>query len=110
MIVVVLMAAVMVVTVIVIMRMIVIMPVVMVAFAIVVMANVRIVIVVVLLEDRFEVRCKGLFGGAIDLADRDAAFGGDLRARFKFRREQRTLAVTPAELAMQLADWSFDDT
>ena len=105
MIVVVLMAAVMVVTVIMIMRMIVIM----VAFAIVVMAIVRIMIVVVLLEDRFEVRCKGLFGGAIDLADRDATFGGDFRAGLEFRSEQRTLAMSPTELAVQLTDRRFDD-
>lgn len=105
----VLMAAVMVVTVIVVMRMIVIMPVVMVMFAIMVMARVGIVIMIVLFKDRFEVRCKRLFGSAIDFANRDASFGGDLRARLEFWCKKRTLAVSPAELAVQLTDRRFDD-
>ena len=56
------------------------MRVIMVVFAVMIV----VVIVILLLEDGFEVFGEGLLGGAIDLADRNAAFGGDLRARLEF--------------------------
>ena len=70
---------------------------------------VMIMVVIMLLKGGFQVLGKSLFGSAIDFSNGDSSFGGDLRARFKFRCEQRAFAVTPAELAMQLADRSFND-
>jgi len=100
----------MVVTVVMVMRMIVVMVVVMIVAALAAAVMVVIMVMVMLSEHGVEMFGEGLFGNAIDFADRDAAFGRDLRARFKFRREQRTFAVPPAELAMQLTDRRFDDT
>lgn len=68
-----------------------------------------IMVVIVLLEDGFQVLGKSLFGCAIDFSNGNSAFRGNLRARFKFGCEQRTFAVTPAELAVQLADRCLDD-
>lgn len=105
--VIVLVTGVMIVTVVMIVRMldvvIVVMPAIMAVIVIAVM------IVVVLLEDGFQVLGKSQFGRAINFPDWNSAFGRDLRARFKFGREQRTLAVSPAELAVQLADRCLDD-
>ena len=70
---------------------------------------VMVMVVIMLLESGFQVLGKRLLGRAIDLSDGNSAFGSDLRARFKFRREQRTFSVTPAELAVQLTDRGLDD-
>lgn len=117
-IVVVLLADVMIVTVVMVVRMIVVMAmivtvivvvaVVMIVIVIVIVVAVMVMIVVMLSEHGVEVLREGLFGNAIDLADRNAAFGGELRARLEFRREQRALAVPPAELAVQLPDRGLD--
>lgn len=91
--------------------MVMIMVMVMVAFAtaFVVMIVIVIVFVFVFGEHGVEVFGEGLFGDAINLADRNAAFGGELCAGLEFRREQRAFAVSPAELAVKLSDRRFDD-
>ena len=74
-----------------------------------IMVVIALMIVVMLLKHGFQVLGKGLFGRAIDFSDGDSAFGSDLRAGLEFWSKQRTLAVSPAELAVQLADRSLDD-
>ena len=108
-IVVVLLADVMVVTVFMVVRMIVIVAVVMIVVVSAIVAAVMVVIVVMLSEHGVEMFGERLFGRAIDFSNRDSAFGRDLRTGLEFWSEQRSLAVSPAELAVQLADRSLDD-
>ena len=73
--------------------------------AIVVMSTIVIVSVIMVVIVRFEGSLdlfgEALFGDAVNFADGDSAFGRHLGAGLELRCEQRTLAVSPAELALQ---------